>query len=118
MELDGYLSCSQEDTTYSSPEPAESSPHPSVLILKSHFTVILLRLGLPSRLFSAGCLTKSRYLFVFLVRATCLTKLTLFVSIALLILVEQVLAPSIAQSAVLTVLMAGTVLSRAFTGLR
>ena len=119
MEHDGHLSYSQVDTTSSL---SWARWIHSTLFRPNSLSYIwmlpsLLRLGLPSRLFPAGCLTKSLYLFVVLIRATCLTILTLFISINLLTLVEHVSAASVAQSTILKVLMRRT-LSPQVTGLR
>jgi hypothetical protein len=50
MEPDGSLPQSPEPTTGSYPEPVESSPHHHTLRLWTPFSIILLRVGLPSSL--------------------------------------------------------------------
>jgi hypothetical protein len=87
MEPEGSLLHSQAPAICSHPEPDQSSPS---YLLKTHFNMIHLCLGLPSGLFLAGLPTKTLYApLLSPMCATCPTHLILLDLITRIIFCEQ-----------------------------
>jgi hypothetical protein len=91
MEPEGSLSCSQELSTCTYPEPDQSSAQDSILSLKGPFMLsIHLHLGLPSGLFPSDFPINNLCTFLFSpIRATCPTHLILLDLIIPIILSEE-----------------------------